>query len=59
MADLSQYSDDELEAAQKHIAELEVFVAQESKKNPGPGWPAIIDLLVRDATEIAAELAKR
>jgi hypothetical protein len=59
MTDLSQYTDAELEDAQKHIARLEVFVNQEMKKNPGPGWTPVINLLNRDATEIATELALR
>ena len=56
---LKERSNEELNAALRHLDEIIEHVMHDMEKAPGPGWDAIIDLLCGDRDEIEQELSQR
>ena len=59
MKPLSERSLDALRAAKGHLEEIEAQVSKDMEEFPGPGWEPVVDMLVRDRTEIEHELKRR
>ncbi len=50
---------DDLEAATRHMEDLDIFVGQRSRMHPGPGWATALAMVRRNLAQLRAELANR
>ena len=57
--DLTDCGLDDLEAAARHLEDLDIFVGQRSRMHPGPGWAIALEMVRRDLAVLRAELAIR
>ena len=57
--DLTDCALDDLEAAARHMEDLDIFVGQRSRMHPGPGWAVTLALIRRDLALLRAELTIR
>ncbi len=58
-ADLAACGMDDLEAATRHMEDLDIFVGQRSRMHPGPGWATALEMVRRDLALLRAELTRR
>ena len=58
-ADLAGCSLEDLEAAIRHMEDLDVFVGQRSRMHPGPGWATALEMVRRDLALLRTELDVR
>ncbi len=50
---------EDLEAATRHMEDLDIFVGQRSRMHPGPGWTTALEMVRRDLALLRVELAFR
>ena len=58
-ADLAGCALEDLEAATRHMEDLDIFVGQRSRMHPGPGWATALEMIRRDLALLRTELRVR